>query len=153
MTLAAHDTQTLGPLTGGCQCGGVRYSVASGPASALVCGCRMCQRATGGVFAAFVEVEAASVRWTGTPAIFASSSHAERGFCATCGTPLFYRRPGRASVELTMGAIDGGAPAAPVSRYHPEAMPDWLHGLGDVPVKENYFDGAQMASRQTTKGR
>lgn len=152
MALAGHEKIDLGALSGGCQCGAVRYSVAAGPAVPLVCACRMCQRATGGVMAAFLEVEAERVRWTGTAATFASSSEAERGFCSACGTSLFYRRPGRASVELMMGAIDGGAPVEPRSYYYPESAPDWLHGLEAVPVKTNSFEGAQMMSRQTTKG-
>ena len=38
--------------TGGCQCGAVRYAFYAPLENAHVCHCRMCQRATGGVFAA-----------------------------------------------------------------------------------------------------
>ncbi len=47
----------------------------------------------------------------GTPGIFRSSSAAERGFCARCGTPLYFayiKRPG--SISLTIGSLD--TPAA-----------------------------------------
>ena len=38
--------------TGGCQCGAIRYAFYAPLENAHVCHCRMCQRATGGVFAA-----------------------------------------------------------------------------------------------------
>ena len=44
-------------LTGGCQCGALRYHVAAGPAFASICHCRMCQRATGGPFAALLKLK------------------------------------------------------------------------------------------------
>ena len=37
------------PMTGGCACGRIRYSVAIADDKAYLCHCRMCQRATGGV--------------------------------------------------------------------------------------------------------
>jgi len=39
-------------MTGGCQCGRVRYTVQIEDDAAYLCHCRMCQRATGGVAAA-----------------------------------------------------------------------------------------------------
>ena len=43
-------TQTM---TGGCQCGRVRYSAEIASDDAYWCHCRMCQRWTGGVFLCF----------------------------------------------------------------------------------------------------
>ncbi len=79
-------------LTGGCQCGAVRYRLMGEPAGASVCYCRMCQKASGGPFMSFGGVGLDELVWTrGTPKIFASSALAERGFCADCGTPMTYR--------------------------------------------------------------
>ncbi len=44
-------------VTGGCQCGRVRYEVGIADDDAYLCHCRMCQKATGGVAAAFKNVE------------------------------------------------------------------------------------------------
>lgn len=48
-------------VTGGCQCGRIRYSVAIDNDDAYLCHCRMCQRATGGVSIAFKGVKIANV--------------------------------------------------------------------------------------------
>src|ERR1039458_9626487 len=74
--------------TGGCQCGAVRYALYTAPEGS-VCHCRMCQKATGGLFAALAKVETADLVWTrGQPDAFRSSPAACRDFYAACGTPL-----------------------------------------------------------------
>ncbi len=95
-------------LTGGCQCGAVRYALFAPPTRAGVCHCRMCQKAVGGPFTTWANVPMADFAWTrGTPGRFRSSSAAERGFCQDCGTPLFFayiRRPG--SISMSVGSLD-----------------------------------------------
>ena len=41
-------------LSGGCQCGRVRYSARLESDDAYLCHCRMCQKATGSIFAGLV---------------------------------------------------------------------------------------------------
>ncbi len=53
----------IAAITGGCQCGAVRYQLRAPPKSTF-CHCRMCQKATGGVFAALSMVKKADLAWT-----------------------------------------------------------------------------------------
>ena len=46
-------------LTGGCQCGAVRYRLEAEPTGVNVCHCRMCQKASGGPFMTFGGVRMA----------------------------------------------------------------------------------------------
>ena len=39
------------PLSGGCQCGGVRYEIKAKPLTVYVCHCTECQRQSGSAFA------------------------------------------------------------------------------------------------------
>ena len=78
-------------LTGGCQCGAVRYRLDAAPTGTHICHCRMCQKASGGPFMASV-LTSSFVVTRGALSIFKSSDIAERGFCAACGTPLQSRR-------------------------------------------------------------
>lgn len=98
-------------ITGGCQCGAVRYVIAKlGKAS--ICHCRMCQKAFGNLFASLVEVDPADVIWTrGERSIFHSSSTNWRGFCKDCGTPLTYEFDG--GLEIAIGTLDNPDAAGP----------------------------------------
>ena len=73
---------------GGCQCGRIRYEATYDPENAYLCHCRMCQRATGGVSIAFLNLAKDNLHWKTEPEWFASSSFAKRPFCKECGTPL-----------------------------------------------------------------
>jgi hypothetical protein len=67
----------------------------------------MCQKASGGFFAALVGVPLKDFQWTrGAPETFKSSAHVERGFCARCGTPLFFRHGDSQHISMTIGSFD-----------------------------------------------
>lgn len=102
-------------MTGGCQCGRVRYSVRVEDFDAYLCHCRMCQRATGGVSIAFKGVRRADITWDGEPDWYRSSPIADRPFCSACGTPLGFRYlEGSDKMDLTVGSFDDPTPFKPV---------------------------------------
>ena len=45
------------PITGGCQCGAVRYRITAPLENPHICHCRMCQKAFGNYFAALVGMK------------------------------------------------------------------------------------------------
>jgi hypothetical protein len=102
-------------VTGGCQCGRVRYTAQIENDEAYLCHCRMCQRATGGVSIAFKNLAKTAVRWEREPDRFASSPIARRGFCAECGTPLTYEAHAHDRMDLTVGSFDDPERFVPVS--------------------------------------
>ena len=87
-------------LTGGCQCGAIRYALYTQPDRAGICHCRMCQKAVGSPFNTWANVRVENFAWTrGRPATFRSSSAAGRGFCPRCGTPLCFAYVKRPEVD------------------------------------------------------
>lgn len=121
-----------GEMTGGCQCGRVRYAVQVEDDSAYLCHCRMCQRATGSVAIAFKSVPVAAVRWTATPPDrYASSPFARRGFCRECGTPLTFEMDEHSRMDLTVGSFDDPFGFRPVSHSGVESRHEaWLDTRG-----------------------
>jgi len=122
-------------VTGGCQCGAVRYRLAAARWSADICHCRMCQKAGGAPFMAFVNgpVEAFVVS-RGEIATFASSEIAERGFCAACGTPLTYRGRATGRVSVTLGSLDDPNAFPPNSQVGVESRLTWLEAALAAPA-------------------
>ena len=136
-----------GAMTGGCQCGAVRFSAKLPLGRASLCHCRMCQKATGGLFAPFVSA-ASGLTWThGQPAHFRSSNRVRRGFCAACGTPLTFE-PDMGPVELSIGAFDDPAAIPPTIQHDLSARLPWFEDLAGLPVRtpeevrqvQPYFD-------------
>jgi hypothetical protein len=128
--------------TGGCQCGAVRYALYVAPQNSHVCHCRMCQRATGGLFAALAGAPKAEVAWTkGEPAFFASSNLAKRGYCRDCGTPLSfsYDLP-EARFYVTIGSLDDPNAAPIIMQYGVESKLDWVKFCEDVPAEKTGED-------------
>ena len=124
-------TQTM---TGGCQCGRVRYSAEIESDEAYWCHCRMCQKATGGIAAAFVQVEPAKVTWLSEPDWYASSPVARRPFCSRCGTPLgFAWANGSGEMDLTVGSFDVPARFRPVAHAGCEAIHEAWLDTKDLP--------------------
>jgi hypothetical protein len=138
-------------LTGGCQCGAVRYRLEAEPTGANVCHCRMCQKASGGPFMAFAGVRFDELVWTrGAPRVFASSALAERGFCADCGTPLTYRLLDRDRISVTIGSLDRPSAVAPEMQYGAESKLAWLESIPSLPRRDitAFLGAAAVGSRQ-----
>src|ERR1700733_765217 len=97
--------------SGGCLCGAVRYRVDGTLRDVLICHCDECRRWHGHVSAStaarredLVLVEARGLRWIDSPR---SDAGARRGFCAECGSSLFWDAPGRPTISIAAGTLDG----------------------------------------------
>lgn len=122
-------------LTGGCQCGELRFR-SEGPFNgANICHCRMCQKAVGAPFAAFVPVP--SIEWTrgGVPKYWASSEYAKRGFCGTCGTTLTYEPEGP-MVGLALATFDDpdDVRLQPTVQFGSESKRSCVDGMSGLPL-------------------
>jgi hypothetical protein len=131
-------------LSGGCQCGAVRYAVHEAPFQVGVCHCRMCQKASGSPFFATFTVKKASLEWTrGTPGVFKSSLKMERGFCRDCGTPLFNNWIANDVIHPATATLDDPRGVAPQFQAGTESRLPWtdsIPGLPEVPT-ETAFKG------------
>ncbi len=122
------------PLTGGCQCGAVRFRISAPPTTPHVCHCRMCQKASGSAFLALAEVGLADFAWTrGAPSWFRSSEAVERGFCAACGTSLHFRYVGSARIDVSLASLDEPEAVVPEQEFGCESRLPWIGLLGELP--------------------
>jgi hypothetical protein len=93
--------------TGSCLCGKVRFSTTGPLRSVVYCHCSQCRKQSGHYYAATnvadadLAVEgAANLTW------FRASDFARRGFCATCGSALFWKHDALAETSVLAGAFD-----------------------------------------------
>lgn len=120
-------------LTGGCQCGKVRFAL-SDIGRPSICHCRMCQKAFGSFFAPLVIAKDGHFT-RGEPKWFESSNMAKRGFCENCGTPLAYQT--KFGLEFAIGAFDDPTKIAPVVQVNLSDKLEFFDGLSSLPAKNN----------------
>ena len=111
------------PLTGGCNCGAVRFEINAPPVAAAYCHCTRCQRRTGAAALASAWVTPGSVtRHRGRGALrgWAPADGFDEGLLRECGSALFGRRPRTGTIAIVrFGAFDGDPgvrPPPPVRR-------------------------------------
>ena len=97
------------PQSGHCLCGSIRFTARPKHDAMDVCHCGFCRRWSGGAWMT-VDCEPASLTIADETelGLYGSSGHAERGFCKSCGSSLFWRM--RDGTLLTISAQAFGAP-------------------------------------------
>lgn len=120
---------TLIPAHGSCLCGQVRFTVEWPSKWVAHCHCTLCRRAHGAAFVTWfgmqndharIDDSAGALRW------YASSPGAERGFCAHCGSSLFFRSdrwPGE--LHIVLANLEGEVDRAPMAHVFWETHVDW----------------------------
>ena len=116
--------------TGGCLCGAVRYEVNDELRDVVVCHCVECRRyhGTSGAYTAVardglaLEDPQERLRWFPGPN---SATRGERGFCATCGSSLFWHSPDRPTISIAAGTLDGVTGLRTISHIWDMQRADW----------------------------
>ena len=120
-------------LTGGCQCGGVRYEVtAEKPYRTHVCHCTDCRKQSGSAFSVTWIIPKDGFRLTqGKLKVFASeaqSGRAKRGtFCPDCGSRIYNEielRPGLLSIKP--GTLDDASGLTPTRHVWVQSKLPWV---------------------------
>jgi hypothetical protein len=102
--------ERVSTATGRCLCGSVRYEVRGPLRDVLLCHCEECRRWNGHIAACtavakddLILLESSSLRWVDSPR---SDAHARRGFCAECGSSLFWDPADRETISIAAGTLD-----------------------------------------------
>jgi hypothetical protein len=125
-------------LTGGCQCGGIRYEVTGVPQQLVVCHCTDCQRQSGSAFGMTLVVNEEDFRLTqGELKTYASKSDAGRAklgaFCPGCGTRIYHKPEWRkGTVSVKPGTLDDTSTLKPDSHVWTASKQPWIAIPEDV---------------------
>lgn len=127
-------------LTGGCQCGAVRYAAEAAPGFSLHCCCRQCQRLAGAGHASQFALPVAAARITGALSRFRltadSGNTIESAFCGTCGSPVLKTSSGFPDLVFFHAAtLDDPSIFRPEAVVWHSARQPWDHLDPAVPVR------------------
>ena len=114
---------------GGCLCGGVRYRVNGSLRDITTCHCGECRRTHGGAapYTACPDDQLelladVGLAWIESPH---STTNAVRGFCATCGSSLFWKAPDRDYTAIAAGSVDEPSGLHSIDHIWWDARADW----------------------------
>jgi hypothetical protein len=124
------------PLTGGCQCGRLRYEIAEAPRLTYACHCRDCQRMTGSAFSMAIVTTEAAVRLSGAePRLIQrtadSGRTANRWVCPECGSWICSgAKPGSAPPHalrvVRAGTLDDTSWLEPTVHFFTRSKQPWI---------------------------
>ena len=123
-------------LSGGCLCGAVRYEAQGEPFGSGVCHCRTCRKANGAPMVAWFSVKAAAFTLvSGALTRFASSDHAERGFCKICGSQIVFddhRYPDE--IDIATASLDDEGAVTPEFHIWTRSQLPWVKLADGLPT-------------------
>ena len=120
----------MAELKGQCMCGAVRISATSAKPGLVACHCDMCRRWTSSMYMS-VRTDQDSITVTGPVRVFGSSEWAERAFCDTCGSALWYATLHDGQKNLAAGLFDNAAEAELKLEFFIDKKPQGYAFVGD----------------------
>lgn len=133
---------------GHCLCGAVAYEVRGPLRDILLCHCEECRRWGGylGAFTAtstehFVVQDESSLRWVDSPQ---SDRHARRGFCAECGSSLFWEPAGLGRIHIAVGSLDRPTGLVIVGHWYTRHAGDYDQLSKDSLPRDSELDRVEI---------
>ena len=117
-------------INGQCLCGAVTVSATVTDPVLRACHCDMCRALTSGMFMS-LTTDAGSLRFSGPFTTYTSSEWANRGFCGTCGSTLFYEIPALAERNVAAGLFKNAANAPLTVEFFADMCPQGYTLAGD----------------------
>jgi hypothetical protein len=120
----------LKPITGGCLCGRVRFSIAARPLAMRLCWCRLCQYLAAGNATVNLVFPSNAINVEGELKDYASVAESgrrmHRRFCPNCGTQLFSEAEERPHLIIVRnGALDDTSLLEPGATIWTAEAPEW----------------------------
>lgn len=120
------------PIEGGCQCGALRYEIATPPLMIYACHCTNCQRIAGSAFGLATTITEDSLRFThGKPKVVSwqsDSGNTRYGlFCADCGCRIAHgQEPSNGILSLRAGTFDDASWVIPSGHIWTRSAQPWF---------------------------
>jgi hypothetical protein len=132
-----NTAATFTPLTGGCNCGKVRFRMEVAPIVTHCCHCRTCQKVSGSAFLVNTMLESEHITLlAGTPETFEGMASHPVARCADCGLTLWSYHPhfGDAIAFIGVGTLDASERLQPEAHYFTRSKHPWVNLPPNVPA-------------------
>lgn len=124
---------------GSCLCGSVTYALHGDLRPSLACHCIQCRKTSGHYWSA-TQVADEDFEITSDDGLvwFKSSDTARRGFCANCGSSLFWQLFGESKTSVGTGTLDGTTGITTSGHIFCDFKGDYYNITDGLPQKGAY---------------
>ncbi|MCO4842706.1 MAG: GFA family protein [Yoonia sp.] len=124
-------------LSGHCLCGASGFVLIGAHNWVGHCHCESCRRATSSPFTTWIGQENGTWELIGNDIrTYDSSTGRQRGFCAVCGSQMFYKSDAYPNeVHFYAALLDDPLTVTPTRQYHAEERLSWVHLSDGLSMK------------------
>lgn len=138
-------------LSGGCLCGAVRYDCSSSPSVVGHCHCEACRRSSGTGHCTHMAIAEDSFTVSGNVRFYDraadSGNTVSRGFCPTCGAPVYSRNSGMPGMVFPrVSSLDNPESVKPEFVVYASRAPSWDHVDPALPAFPEMPDTTSSAA-------
>jgi hypothetical protein len=124
-------------LTGGCNCGAVRYLVTRPLLTVYICHCHLCQKRTGSAFSMSVVIPADGLQIVAgellrSERLLSSGARNVSWLCPVCYSRIYTQREGAQTIILRAGTLDDTSQIRPVAQFWTSSAQPWALIKDDV---------------------
>ena len=131
-------------ITGGCECGAVKYNVDGELADYSHCHCSICRRLHGAAFVTWGGVSRDEFKYmSGEENLkrYAFTENSDSIFCDICGSRLLVDyKPDADVLYITLGTVEGDVKCPPGSHQFVGSKAPWFEITDDLPQYETESD-------------
>lgn len=121
-------------LTGGCQCGAIRYRIAGEPSMYYACHCSDCRRQSASAFGLSLRIDPVQLEFTaGRERLRSWDTRGDDGeikrcaFCPDCGTRIYHGdEDPAATISVKAGSLDDALGLAPIAHIWLKSALPWV---------------------------
>ena len=127
-------------LSGGCECGAVRYQVEDAFLYAMNCHCSRCRAATGSAFKSFAGIEREKLELTGggDRLLVFGEDDLNHTRCGVCGSFLYSVVRDGAYVHVSLGSLADAPTIRPTRHIFVGSKAPWFEITDDLPQFDEY---------------
>ncbi|WP_191601114.1 GFA family protein [Marinomonas algicola] len=132
------------PISGSCQCGGVKYTLLSAPNLIAACHCKACQKLSTSAFSLTAMVDANTIEFEGEMQEWSRSSDSgnvsSAKFCPTCGNRIYHFNPAEPEkIKLKPSNLSDTSIIQPTVHIWVSEKQDWFQIPENVTVFDRQF--------------
>jgi hypothetical protein len=147
-------------MEGGCNCGGIRFTVRTSPLAIYICHCHLCQKRTGSAFSMSMVLAENALKISKTDLrsdhrTLPDGTQNVSWTCNVCFSRIYTHKIGSKTINLRVGTLDQTENLKPVAQFWTDSAQRWavVTGILTYPAQPDDYGPVVRAWAALVEGR